>query len=172
MCCHFYGISFIPIQITLLDLAIEDILPSSFPLKKTKSESPAGYLPTALLRALPSALLVLLNYFAVQFLQTDYGWEPMTATTLFYYLLIGISCLAVIRSCLPLNPLRLFLIVTTISGTYIAAMLFHHILEVGFLTSITLPIFVGLMAINCLLQWGLSALATQITRRLEQNATA
>ncbi|MFD2391321.1 HAD-IC family P-type ATPase [Enterococcus gallinarum] len=163
---------FIPIQITLLDLAIEGYPSFFLSFEEDKKRITGRYLPTALLRALPSALLVLLNYFAVQFLQTDYGWEPMTATTLFYYLLIGISCLAVIRSCLPLNPLRLFLIVTTISGTYIAAMLFHHILEVGFLTSITLPIFVGLMAINCLLQWGLSALATQITRRLEQNATA
>jgi cation-transporting ATPase E len=163
---------FIPIQITLLDLAIEGYPSFFLSFEENKKRITGRYLPTALLRALPSALLVLLNYFVIQFLQTDYGWESVTATTLFYYLLIGISCFAVIRSCLPLNPLRVFLIVTTIAGTYIAAMLFHSILEVGFLTNVTLPIFLGLMVANGLLQWGLTVMATKITRHLEQKVTA
>lgn len=124
---------FLPIQITLIDLAIEGYPSFFLSFEENKAPIKGRYLPTVLLNALPNALLVLVNYFAIRFLQTDYGWSQFDTTTLLYYLLIGISCIAVIRACLPLNPLRLFLAITTTVGIYVAAMLFHGLLEVGFL---------------------------------------
>lgn len=150
---------FLPIQITLIDLAIEGYPSFFLSFEENKQRIQGGYLSTALLQALPNALLVLVNYFAVRFLQADYGWNTIDTTTLLYYLLIGSSCLAVIRACLPLNPLRVFLAVTTTAGIYIAAMLFHQLLEVSFLTTITRPYFIGLMSINIVLYVGLSLLA-------------
>lgn len=142
---------FIPIQITLIDLAIEGY-PSFFLSFESNKEKVTGkFLPTALKAALPNALLVVINVLAITFLAGHLNLSQLETTTLMYYLLIGISCLAVIKACLPLNPLRLFLIVTTIGGIYVAAMLFHNILEIGWLTAATLPVFAVFMLVNCIL---------------------
>ncbi len=157
---------FLPIQITLIDLAIEGYPSFFLSFEENKAPIKGRYLPTVLLNALPNALLVLVNYFAIRFLQTDYGWSQFDTTTLLYYLLIGISCIAVIRACLPLNPLRLFLAITTTVGIYVAAMLFHGLLEVGFLTAVTLPYFLGMMALNICLYVGLSFLTKRFSKVL------
>ena len=157
---------FLPIQITLIDLAIEGYPSFFLSFEENKAPIKGRYLPTVLLNALPNALLVLVNYFAIRFLQTDYGWSQFDTTTLLYYLLIGISCIAVIRACLPLNPLRLFLAITTTVGIYIAAMLFHGLLEVGFLTAVTLPYFLGMMALNICLYVGLSFLTKRFSAKV------
>lgn len=157
---------FLPIQITLIDLAIEGYPSFFLSFEENKAPIKGRYLPTVLLNALPNALLVLVNYFAIRFLQTDYGWSQFDTTTLLYYLLIGISCIAVIRACLPLNPLRLFLAITTTVGIYVAAMLFHELLEVGFLTAVTLPYFLGMMALNICLYVGLSFLTKRFSAKV------
>ncbi|WP_313265283.1 HAD-IC family P-type ATPase [Enterococcus sp.] len=156
----------LPIQITLIDLAIEGYPSFFLSFEENKAPIKGRYLPTVLLNALPNALLVLVNYFAIRFLQTDYGWSQFDTTTLLYYLLIGISCIAVIRACLPLNPLRLFLAITTTVGIYVAAMLFHGLLEVGFLTAVTLPYFLGMMALNICLYVGLSFLTKRFSAKV------
>lgn len=157
---------FLPIQITLIDLAIEGYPSFFLSFEENKAPIKGRYLPTVLLNALPNALLVLVNYFAIRFLQTDYGWSQFDTTTLLYYLLIGISCIAVIRACLPLNPLRLFLAITTTVGIYVVAMLFHGLLEVGFLTAVTLPYFLGMMALNICLYVGLSFLTKRFSAKV------
>lgn len=157
---------FLPIQITLIDLAIEGYPSFFLSFEENKAPIKGRYLPTVLLNALPNALLVLVNYFAIRFLQTDYGWSQFDTTTLLYYLLIGISCIAVIRACLPLSPLRLFLAITTTVGIYVAAMLFHGLLEVGFLTAVTLPYFLGMMALNICLYVGLSFLTKRFSAKV------
>ncbi|MFB8622977.1 HAD-IC family P-type ATPase [Enterococcus casseliflavus] len=157
---------FLPIQITLIDLAIEGYPSFFLSFEENKAPIKGRYLPTVLLNALPNALLVLVNCFAIRFLQTDYGWSQFDTTTLLYYLLIGISCIAVIRACLPLNPLRLFLAITTTVGIYVAAMLFHELLEVGFLTAVTLPYFLGMMALNICLYVGLSFLTKRFSAKV------
>ncbi|MHC5217532.1 cation-translocating P-type ATPase [Enterococcus sp. LJL128] len=139
---------FIPIQITLIDLAIEGYPAFFLSFEEDKRRIKGKFLPTALKNAAVNAVLVVVNIVAVYLIAENQGFNHLDTTTLMYYLLIGISCMAVVRACLPLNPLRIFLIVTTIGGIYVAAMLFHHILEVGFLTSATLPIFAVMMLAN------------------------
>lgn len=107
---------------------------------------------TALRNALPNACLVVLNIIVVSMLATQNQWTDLDKTTLMYYLLIGISCLAVVKACIPFNPLRIFLSVTTIIGIYVAAMLFHSILEIGFLNNSTIVIFLIMMVVNVLLR--------------------
>ena len=65
-----------------------------------------------------------------------------------YYMLIAVSSMAVVKACLPFNPLRVFLAVTTVVGTYVAAMLFKGILEISYLTSATLPVFFVLVVLS------------------------
>lgn len=143
---------FVPIQITLLDLAIEGYPAFFLSFESDKRQVHGKFLPTVLKNALPNALLVIMNIVAVYFISKQQGFTAIETTTLMYYLLIGVSLLAVIKACLPLNPLRLFLIITTTVGTYVAAMLFHSILYIDLLSATTLPYFIGLMLVSIILR--------------------
>ncbi|EOI00396.1 HAD ATPase, P-type, family IC [Enterococcus moraviensis ATCC BAA-383] len=143
---------FIPIQITLIDLAIEGYPAFFLSFESDKRKVQGKFLPTALRNASVNAILVVLNIVTVYLMRQNQGFTQLETTTLMYYLLIGISCMAVVRACLPFNPLRIFLAVTTVGGIYVAAMLFHSILEVGFLNQQTLPIFAVMMLINILVR--------------------
>lgn len=143
---------FIPIQITLIDLAIEGYPAFFLSFEGNKRKITGKFLPTALKNASVNALLVVINIVIVYVFAQKNHYSSIDTTTLMYYLLIGISCMAVVRACLPFNPLRIFLSVTTVAGIYVAAMLFHHILEIGFLTATTLPIFIVMMIINILVR--------------------
>lgn len=152
--CVFTTIAFpfIPIQITLIDLAIEGYPAFFLSFEGDKRRIKGQFLPTALKNAFVNAVLVVANIVAVYLLGQAQGFTQIETTTLMYYLLIGISCMAVIRACLPFNPLRIFLAVTTVGGIYVAAMLFHSILEVGFLNHQTLLIFAGMMLSNMVIR--------------------
>ncbi|NRD97010.1 ATPase [Enterococcus faecalis] len=139
---------FIPIQVTLIDLAIEGYPAFFLSFEGDKRKVVGKFLPTALKNASVNALLVVANIIAVYLIGQNQGFSSLDSTTLMYYLLVGISCMAVVRACLPLNPLRIFLVFSTIIGIYVAAMLFHNILEIGFLTSQTMGLFFIMMAIN------------------------
>ena len=139
---------FIPIQVTLIDLAIEGYPAFFLSFEGDKRKGVGKFLPTALKNASVNALLVVANIIAVYLIGQNQGFSSLDTTTLMYYLLVGISCMAVVRACLPLNPLRIFLVFSTIIGIYVAAMLFHNILEIGFLTSQTMGLFFIMMAIN------------------------
>lgn len=146
------GFPFIPIQITLIDLAIEGYPSFFLSFEQDRRKVTYRYLPTALINALPNALLVVLNIIVVYLLGDILSFTNMETTTLMYYLLIGISCMAVIKACYPFNPLRIFLAVTTVIGIYVAAMLLHHLLEVNLGLGTTWPYFVGFMGINIVLR--------------------
>lgn len=139
---------FIPIQVTLIDLAIEGYPAFFLSFEGDKRKVVGKFLPTALKNASVNALLVVANIIAVYLIGQNQGFSSLDTTTLMYYLLVGISCMAVVRACLPLNPLRIFLVFSTIIGIYVAAMLFHNILEIGFLTSQIMGLFFIMMAIN------------------------
>lgn len=143
---------FIPIQVTLIDLAIEGYPAFFLSFEGDKRKVVGKFLPTALKNASVNALLVVANIIAVYLIGQNQGFSSLDTTTLMYYLLVGISCMAVVRACLPLNPLRIFLVFSTIIGIYVAAMLFHNILEIGFLTSQTMGLFFIMMAINILVR--------------------
>ncbi|MGX4686007.1 cation-translocating P-type ATPase [Vagococcus sp. JNUCC 83] len=139
------GFPFIPIQITLLDLAIEGYPTFFLSFESDKRKITTKFLPTALRRALPNALLVIINILVIYFISPKFGISGIDQTTLMYYMLIAVSAMAVIKACLPFNPLRLFLAVTTTVGTFVAAMLFKSLLEITWLNATTLPVFVVLV---------------------------
>ncbi len=139
---------FIPIQITLLDLAIEGYPAFFMQFENDRRKITSKFLPTALRRALPNALLVVLNVVFIHFYGSAHNWNGTDTVTLMYYMLIAISSMAVIKACLPFNPLRLFLAITTTLGTYVAAMLFKGLLKISMLNGETLPIFIILVVIS------------------------
>lgn len=151
---------FIPLQITLIDLAIEGYPAFFLSFEADNRKIQGRFLPTAIKRALPSGILVLVNVVLVWFLGQHF-LSALDTRTLMYYLLIGISCFAVMKSCQPFNRLRLFLVITTTLGSFVAVGLFHELLSVG---AMTLPILVGftiMMLCNVLL-W--QPLAKQVNK--------
>lgn len=143
---------FVPIQITLLDLAIEGYPSFFLSFEENKKKVRGKFLPTVLKSALPNALLVTLNIIAVYAYSRMNSLGNLETTTLMYYLLISISLMAVVKACYPFNPLRVFLSVTTIVGIYAAAYLFRSILYIGTLTANTLLPFVVLLVITMILR--------------------
>ena len=59
-----------------------------------------------------------------------------------YLLLILISMAAVVKSCIPFTPLRLFVCVTMVGGTFLALALFPSLLEI---TAVTMPMAVTVL---------------------------
>lgn len=143
---------FIPIQITLIDLAIEGYPSFFLSFEGDKTKVHKGFLKTVLTNALPNALLVILNIVVVYLYSQSANLSAIETTTVMYYLLVGVSLLAVIRACMPFNPLRIFLAVTTTVGVYVAAFLFQSLLHIETLTSNTLPLFLIMITISAIIR--------------------
>ncbi|CAD5902270.1 MULTISPECIES: cation-translocating P-type ATPase [Carnobacterium] len=143
---------FIPIQITLIDLAIEGYPSFFLSFEGDKTKVHKGFLKTVLTNALPNALLVILNIVVVYLYSQSANLSAIETTTVMYYLLVGVSLLAVIRACMPFNPLRIFLAVTTTVGVYVAAFLFQSLLHIDTLTSNTLPLFLIMITISAIIR--------------------
>ena len=135
---------FTPLQIVLLDLGIEGYPAFFLSMEGSRKKIRGNFLKVSLSNAAPFALLIVLNLSWVHVM----GLAPWEETSLMYFLLIGISCLAVIRICLPPNPLRIAIAVTTVIGMFLGAMLFHRFLVVDLLNDVTQPLFNGMMLGN------------------------
>ncbi|EOH93225.1 cation-translocating P-type ATPase [Enterococcus pallens] len=143
---------FIPLQITLIDLAIEGYPSFFLSFEENPKKVAEHFLPSAFRYALPSGLLVTLNI-ALVWMLGSIGWLGSSESrTLMYYLLIGISCYAVVKSCQPFNPLRLFLSVTTTIGTFTAVLLFHSLLSIDPL-SLHIVLYTAVFMIINVLLW-------------------
>lgn len=156
---------FAPIQITLLDLAIEGYPAFFLSFEGDKRKINGKFLPTVLMNALPNALIILANIIAVHFISQSQGFSEIERVTLMYYLLIAVGVMAVFKACLPFNPLRVFLIVTTAIGTYFAAWLFQSILHIGTLTSQTAPVFMVLVCLSLVVRIAISLIKNQTSKK-------
>ncbi len=106
---------FIPIQITLIDAFIE-AYPSFITILESDTRRIKGkFLHTALSHAAPFGIAVTVMIGLMSFFAPFSVWEKQT---MMYYLLILISMSAVIKSCIPPNPLRIFLCITMFVGTF------------------------------------------------------
>ncbi len=128
---------FIPIQITLIDAAME-----AYPSFLTIFEADTGkirgsFLQKAIGNALPFALTATsMMMFAALFL-------PLPAEqkqTMMYFLLILTTMAAVIKSCIPFTALRSFICITMVVGTFGALWLFPSLLEIAVLSPMLLAV--------------------------------
>lgn len=120
---------FIPIQITLIDLAIEgytsfflSFLENSKPLKGT-------FLRTVIRNALPYALTIIISIILITFTRSGMGLNIEESHTLMYLIIGGVSIFAVIEACRPFNRISTFLCTTTAVGFFFAAILFKKLLH-------------------------------------------
>jgi cation-transporting ATPase E len=119
---------FAPIQITLIDLAIEGY-PALFLSFEKDAKKPKGkFLNTAMLSALPFAILILLNVSVLIILQRLGIFPPEQITAMAYWALGIISAAAVFKACWPPNKLRLFLALSSTAGFFAAVWIASMIL--------------------------------------------
>lgn len=123
---------FIPIQITLIDACIE-AYPSFATILESDTRRIRGrFLPTSLGNAAPFGVVAAVMIAAMSMIL------PVAATekqTVMYLTLIVISMTAVIRSCIPFSPLRLFICVTMVGGTFGALMILPGLFEIAAMTT-------------------------------------
>ena len=142
---------FIPIQITLIDLAIEAYTSFFISFERNEKEIKGKFLNTALINALPFAIVIMLNIIFLTFVGSHMGIPQDNLTTMMYLLIGFVSILAVQEACMPFNKLHVFLFTTTAVGFYVAAFLFKNILKLSMPTTDQLIMIVVLAVISYLL---------------------
>ena len=137
---------FIPIQITMIDQFVEGFPPFVLTFERNIKPVEQNFLRKSMLRALPSALMVVFSVLFVKIFGTSQGWSAIEISTLLYYLLASIGFMSVVRACLPFSLWRVLLIIWSVVG-FLGTALFPRIqklLEISTLTGQTLPIY-GIM---------------------------
>ena len=122
---------FIPIQITLIDLVIEGYTSFFITFEKNQKPITGAFLPTALTNAAPFAIVIMFNIIILTFIGNVIGIDQGTLTTMMYILIGFVSILAVQEVCTPFTKVHAFLFTTTAIGFYVAALLFHRLLELS-----------------------------------------
>lgn len=146
---------FIPIQITLIDACIE-AYPSFLTILESDIRKIRGrFLPTALSNAAPFGITAAAMIITVTLVIPFAAEEKQTVM---YLLLILISMAAVIKSCIPFSPLRVFICVTMVLGTFGALVLFPSLFRISGLRAAAAG-FIPAGAVGCfflifLLDWG------------------
>ena len=140
----------IPIQVTLIDLFIEGY-PAFFQSFVPDGRALTGrFLPCVLRRSLPNAIAILLSSAALLLGGGALGL-PAGQIPLALYLVIGaVEVDALLKSCLPLTPLRGFLFLTASAGFLGAVLLFHSILSLPSLLPGTVPVVLLVSAVSIL----------------------
>lgn len=103
-----------------------------------------------------NVLFVVVNIIVVYLFGKMFVWGSSEIIMLMYYLLIGISCMVVVKVCYFFNLLWIFLVVIIIVGIYVVVMLFYGILEVNLGLGEIIGYFVMFMIVNIvfwLLYW-------------------
>lgn len=122
-----FAFPFIPIRITLIDAAME-AYPSFLTIFESDTRKIKGsFLKTALGNALPFALVATSM---MAFVGLHFHFAIGEKQTMMYLLLILTTMTAVIKSCLPMTPLRGFICTTMVIGVAFALMLFPSLLEI------------------------------------------
>lgn len=141
------GFPFIPIQITLIDACIE-AYPSFLTIMESNTKQISGkFLDAALSNAAPFGITASIMIGAISLLM------PFTAPEnrmVMYVLLIFVSMLAVVKSCIPFDALRAFICITMALGTPCALMIFPTLFEVTAITQQML-LFLIIAAVCCLM---------------------
>ncbi len=139
---------FIPIQITLIDLAIEAY--TSFFISFEPNGKPVRgvFLHTVLRNAAPFAIMITLNTVVLTYLGPVLGIAEEQLVTIMYLLIGFVSVLAVLEVCIPFNKLRAFLFSTTFIGFFVAVYLFRNLLHVASINIQEFEIFIVFAVIS------------------------
>ena len=153
---------FIPIQITLVDAFVE-AYPSFLTIFESDTRRLRGtFLGKALSNAAPFALAVTAMIIVLS-LQAPFGQHQLQ--TVMFLLLLIISMLAVVKSCIPFSKLRVFICVTMAAGAFAALEILPSLFEV---TPVSREMGICIVAVlPCMIV--ITLLLFFIRRKLEQS---
>ena len=133
---------FIPIQITLIDLAIEAYTSLFISFEPNGKPVRGTFLHTVLRNATPFAIMITLNTIILTYLGPVLEIAQEQLVTIMYLLIGFVSILAVLEVCIPFNKLRAFLFSTTFVGFFVAVYLFRSLLHVASINTNEFGIFI------------------------------
>ena len=139
---------FIPIQITLIDLAIEAYTSLFISFEPNGKPVRGIFLHTVLRNAAPFAIMITLNTIVLTYLGPVLGIANEQLVTIMYLLIGFVSILAVLEVCIPFNKLRAFLFSTTFVGFFVAVYLFRNLLHVASINTNEFVIFIVFAVIS------------------------
>lgn len=142
---------FIPIQITLVDLAIEGYTSFFISFEANGKQIKEKFLKSVLKNSFPYSVVIIINIICLYFLAPALGIADPKMTTLMYYMIGFTSILAVIRVCRPFNKMRMFLCTTTAIGFFVATILFRNLLHLSKLGIQELIVFLIMATISTVL---------------------
>lgn len=142
---------FIPIQITLVDLAIEGYTSFFISFEPNGKQIKEKFLKSVLKNSFPYSVVIIINIIVLYLLAPALGIAEPKMTTLMYYMIGFTSILAVIRVCRPFNKMRVFLCTTTAIGFFVATILFRNLLHLSKLGIQELIVFLILAILSTIL---------------------
>ncbi|MCL2403898.1 MAG: HAD-IC family P-type ATPase [Coriobacteriia bacterium] len=138
---------FVAIQVTLADQTIG--WPTFvFSFRQDKKPVQKEFLKTALLRALPNAVLITASFIFVHFYGQAQNWSSVEMVTLMYCCLGVITFYNVVRACLPLTWFNFAMLTLTIVGYFVGLLLIGPFIGLGTLTAATAPVFAAITVIS------------------------
>ncbi|GHU98774.1 ATPase [Clostridia bacterium] len=166
---------FLPIQITLIDLAIEGYPSLIMSFERETGQIRGTFLRTAVTRALPFAVLITVYVAALTAVGRFTHIEEAEIAAVMYLIAGFVSAIAVFRACMPFNKLRLFLALTSGLGFFAAVWLLSSgVLFSKNLLGLTLP---GLPSLWFFIAFAalavpLCLLLARLTRKLSKRSAA
>lgn len=142
---------FMPIQITLVDLAIEGYTSFFISFEPNGKQIKEKFLKSVLKNSFPYSVVIILNIICLYFLAPAVGIAEAKMTTLMYYMIGFTSILAVVRVCRPFNKMRVFLCTTTAIGFFVATILFRNLLHLSKLGMQELTVFLIMAILSTIL---------------------
>lgn len=143
---------FIPIQITLIDLAIEGYPSLFLSFEEDGRKVYGSFLHKALSSALPNALLVIFNIVIILLIKDTLSLSAIQELTMMYSMVGFVSILAVLKACLPFNKLRIFLFLSVTFGFVLALFLFQGLLHIDLMDHAVL-VNIGILQSISLVLW-------------------
>ena len=142
---------FMPIQITLVDLAIEGYTSFFISFEPNGKQIKEKFLKSVLKNSFPYSVVIIINIISLYFLAPAVGIAEAKMTTLMYYMIGFTSILAVVRVCRPFNKMRVFLCTTTAIGFFVATILFRNLLHLSKLGIQELTVFLIMAILSTIL---------------------
>ena len=159
---------FIPIQITLIDLAIEGYTSFFLSFKRNDTPIEGTFLRTVFKNALPYALTIIVSLVILTFMQEGLHVSAQEILTIEYLTIGGVSVFAVIAACRPFNPLSTFLCTTTAVGYFLASYLFADLLHLTPLNSNGIVILVCTLLVAYILVSGLKIIIDNVMHDMKK----
>lgn len=139
---------FSPIQLSVIGSMMQGIPAFFLALEPSRERIRGNFLYTVLHAAFPSGFLIAINIVIIHLLSGILPMTELDVATLNVYMTGLAAQLLLVRVCRPLNRMRGILCVTMMAGFFALVCVFHEMLGIALLNSVTLPVFV-VMGVCC-----------------------